>query len=369
MTAGTAAKPRQFAGQGALVAAVYVGAFVASCVLLGRVLPFPQVLIVRDKIEYLARHGDEYDVIFIGSSHVQSQVMPAIFDQVVGAGGVSVKSFNAGVAGMFSPEDSYVFEEILRRPHHRLRWIFFELSHVRTGLEREGTARFQYWHDWPRVSLIARRLGEQAAEARAQLAKNPDAGLAAHWQIWRTMAENVAGHFRQWLARAVNMGRGTEVLQRWVEGRDQARESEKSLGEMHDGWMSAFGVPQEMPAEARAKYLNGYAERLAAPAVKERGDPVSQFALERLVAAVLRNGAVPIFVVPPTTEAGHFFPTTEREQELAVLDFSDVRKYPELYLPEHRIDLDHLNTAGAKIFSDALARCFVALVERTGPTP
>jgi hypothetical protein len=115
--------------------------------------------------------------------------------------------------------------------------------------------------------------------------------------------------------------------------------------------------------------MNGYAQRIAVPAVQERNDPVSQVALDRLAATVVRSGATPIFVVPPTTEAGHFFPTTARERNLAVLDFSDVRKYPELYVPEHRIDLDHLNTAGAKIFSEALAQCFVALVGRSRPTP
>jgi len=85
-----------------------------------------------------------------------------------------VKSFNAGVAGMFSPEDSYVAEEILRRPHYRLRWVFFELSHVRTGLEREGTARFAYWHDWTRVNLVVRRTWQ---ECRTQLPKNAETGI------------------------------------------------------------------------------------------------------------------------------------------------------------------------------------------------
>ena len=120
-----------------------------------------------------------------------------------------------------------------------------------------------------------------------------------------------------------------------------------------------------MPAEPRAKYMASYEERLATPANRESNDPISQLALQRLVATVRSHGAIPIFVVPPTTEAGYFYPPMDREKDLAILDFSDVRKYPELYDPNHRIDLDHLNTAGAKIFSEALAQDFVPMVNRT----
>jgi hypothetical protein len=340
---------------------VFFVAFAASCALLGRSLPFPPVLIVRDKIEYLARHGDEYDVLFIGSSHVQGQVMPSVFDPIVRRGGRPVKSFNAGVAGMFSPEDSYLLEQILQLPHHRLRWVFFELSHVRTGLEREGTARFVYWHDWPRVRLLLRRLWQEAQEGSAQLANHGHAAFAARWDTWSAAGQKMVGHLRQSFARAVNLGRGSDLLDRWIRPRDRAREIAKSLGENGDGWMSAFGVSQEMAAAPRAEYLRAYEERLATPAVLERSDPVSQDALDDLAASVRRSGAVPIFIVPPTTESGHFFPTAEREKDLAVFDFSDVRRYPELYSPEHRIDPDHLNTAGARIFSEELAKLFLTL--------
>ena len=125
---------------------------------------------VRDKIEYLARHGDEYDVLFVGSSRIHSQVMPAIFDRVASENGVPVKSFNAGIAGMNSPEDGYFLEEILRLPHRRLRWVFVELARLGTGLDREETSRFGYWHDTPRLVLAARRLWAEAGERLARAA-------------------------------------------------------------------------------------------------------------------------------------------------------------------------------------------------------
>ena len=159
---------------------------------------------VREKLEFLARHGDDYDALFIGSSRVHYQIMPAVFDHLVSEGGVRMKSFNVGVAGMKSPEDGYVLEQILQRPHHRLRWVFIELSRLGTGAEHDATARFGYWHDTPRLWLISRRLYSQWQEA---LARYPQARFWLKWDLLREPFGNFREHARQWMSRAVNLGR------------------------------------------------------------------------------------------------------------------------------------------------------------------
>ena len=95
-------------------------------------------------------------------------------------------------------------------------------------------------------------------------------------------------------------------------------------------------------------------------------DAVCQSALERILTAITKAGATPVLVVPPTTASRNFYPSEERERELTILDFSDVRQNAKLFLPENRMDLGHVNTAGAEIFSDDLARRFVELAR--GPT-
>src|ERR1700760_3340407 len=42
-----------------------------TCYGIGRRLPFPDVTVVRPKLDWLARHGDEFDLLVIGSSRVQ----------------------------------------------------------------------------------------------------------------------------------------------------------------------------------------------------------------------------------------------------------------------------------------------------------
>ena len=113
-----------------LNSAIFAGTLMLSCVVIGRLLPFPEVPTVSDKLEHLERHGAEYDALFIGSSRVQFQIIPALFDRTAAGHGLAVRSFNAGISAMVPPEDGYFIDQILQRPHSRLRWAFIEISPV-----------------------------------------------------------------------------------------------------------------------------------------------------------------------------------------------------------------------------------------------
>lgn len=67
----------------ALIVLVFCGALVASWGMLGPFLPFPEVPVVQEKIKRLGRYGDEYDILFVGSSRIYFQVLPSIFDQML----------------------------------------------------------------------------------------------------------------------------------------------------------------------------------------------------------------------------------------------------------------------------------------------
>ena len=88
---------------------------------------------VREKLAHLAAHGDDYDVIFVGSSRIQNHIMPALFDRLTAEGGLPVKSFNAGVSSMHTPEDGWYLEQILARKPARLRWVFLEIDFFELG--------------------------------------------------------------------------------------------------------------------------------------------------------------------------------------------------------------------------------------------
>ena len=59
--------------------------------------------------------------------------MPALFDRLTAEGGLPMKSFNAGVSSMHTPEDGWYLEQILARKPARLRWVFLEIDFFDTA--------------------------------------------------------------------------------------------------------------------------------------------------------------------------------------------------------------------------------------------
>jgi lysophospholipase L1-like esterase len=72
-------------------------------------------------------------------------------------------------------------------------------------------------------------------------------------------------------------------------------------------------------------------------------------------------------VIPPTVALRRYYPAQLAGQSLTILDFSDPRKYPELFTEDHRLDGMHLNYAGAELFTEAIARKFAKIVRSSGP--
>ena len=61
-----------------------------------------------------------------------------------------------------------------------------------------------------------------------------------------------------------------------------------------------------------------------------------------------------------------FYPRPERAQRSMVLDLNDPVRFPELYENRYRLDTDHLNTAGADVFTRLLAEQWSAAVKARG---
>jgi hypothetical protein len=193
------------------------------------------------------------------------------------------------------------------------------------------------------------------------LRRDPASTFADKCQAWTTLGGGIWPHLRAWFIREASLNRGGEVLERWLHAPGWRSDLRGSLGEHDDGWVPAGHSFQQMPAEMSAKYAQAYADRLAIPARIERGNSVSQAPLERLLNTITAAAARPVLIVPPMVLEGKPYATEERERRVPILDFSDVRQYPALFIPEHRSDLTHLNVAGSEIYTDLLAHRFLEL--------
>lgn len=369
---GTAPAPsftvRPSAARAIFIVAVFFVVLGATCALLDRNLPFPPVPLVWAKLEQLARYGNEYDVLFLGSSRVNFQIMPAVFDRIAREQGLPVRSFNAGIAAMRPPEDDYYLEQILRTPHRRLRWVFLEMMPLRAEPDRmlAGTRRFTYWRDVERTKLMMRCSLQECAEACRD--RDPHRG----W--WPEKIQECArsvevllnnlGLFGESLS---NFGRGEELLMRRFGQTKPWKEDALEQGTKWDGWAVPIILKSIAGNEEHlATYQRAYAEFLKATPRFDPGDDLSFEALRVKIARLTAAGITPILIIPPAVSYKPYLPAQLAGQSFHILDFSDPREYPELFTIEHRLDGSHLNAAGAEIFTDALTRKFLGVVGNSG---
>jgi hypothetical protein len=64
-------------------AIVCLAAFAGTCLALHAVLPPPDVGDVSPKLRFFAAHKDEFETVFVGSSHIHYGVSPSVFDEVL----------------------------------------------------------------------------------------------------------------------------------------------------------------------------------------------------------------------------------------------------------------------------------------------
>jgi hypothetical protein len=254
------------------------------------------------------------------------------------------------MAAMVPPEDSYVLEQILERPHRRLRWVFLEIMPLggQFDVALAGTGRMDYWHDVRRMQLLTRRTTEDFAR-EWERAKS----VASHLEEMGHIAEGWWRHLQSFVTRTTNLGRGAVLLSsRFRSGKKSTHYDDG--GPRHDGW-----APMK-PMFMSGKLLDDYERRFAAlsgNASRHSSDPVSDGALRRNIELLRRHGIETVLFLPPTLASSQFFPTGSLGS-VPVFDFSDIDKYPELFATGNHKDGVHLNLAGAGIFSRELAELF-----------
>lgn len=80
----------------------------------------------------LEKDASYYNTILLGSSRIYRQVNPALFDSLNNQVGYHTSTFNFGRDGMTIPEAYYQFENILKIPNLKAKYIIVELCDVDT---------------------------------------------------------------------------------------------------------------------------------------------------------------------------------------------------------------------------------------------
>jgi hypothetical protein len=326
-----------------LCALIGLAALVATCALFQALLPPVIPVGIAGKLKYFTEHKDEFDTLFVGTSHFYYAISPEIFDDLTRKNGRPTRSFNFGIDGMHPPENLYVLDQILKTRPQNLKWVFIEVSDVQVKwTENLRSHRLVYWHDWPRTGLTLRKILNPRGEA-------PWFGKVARLWLARTNLETNLSLFARQFS---NMGRGFDFI--FSQTQQDPAQVASELGLRSDGYRIAGGG---MSPENAARFKKAL-EREAMDARPKIIDPTTDAAYREAAEKTRRIGAAMIFVVTPvfSQERVQFRQPAPPE---SLLWFNSNKTYPQLYDPAVRVDDGHLSTEGAETFTRLLAQQFV----------
>jgi hypothetical protein len=347
-----------------LLVGLFLAAYLTTSAAVRVLNPWSEAEGLRTKLGVFDAHRDEYDALYLGSSHVYHAFQPEVIDPVVSQavpGLSSFRSFNLGMEGMFSFETDALLREVLARRSNRLKWLVIEAPSWRAKLSKAGldtvTERNARWHD-PITTL-------HALQSLFLSNREPQEG---------SVYASAAVHLRLlglWLG---NHGRGPEIF-RALDSEPTAEERmqrdeflarrgyqalEQREGEIFELRKRNFLVKARNLPDRVAR-LGSLLEKRAAEDLPPSG--YNHAALARQLRLIRAAELEVVYVTLPALSAPRYFGKLARNGSLPnYIDLLDPKRYPELWTVEHRYDEGHLSREGAEILSRIFAQQFARLV-------
>ena len=332
--------------------------FFLTAFLLGRLIPSPvippNIVFISPKYEYYQAHKDDYDTLFFGSSRIYSQVIPKIFDETIEAEGRSLNSYNFGIPAMRAIDSAVLLKEVLANPPKNLKWVFFE-STLDKGYEpihNARTPRSIYWHNWENTQFAARYVlgSDESLPNKAVL-------LYSHLLPCFYHYLSVGRLFNQWLPSDFSEEELGVAAQFTADEGFYALSDESTAERQHFLSTQQDYLDRVSVLAGRTTHASWYPKDDGGSDGHLSANKV--MLLNQVVEAVRAAGAEPIFIDPPSLYLDNDF---QLAKQLGIVDrlltYRAPDRYPQLYAPENRYDIDHLNQAGAEAFSQLIAQDF-----------
>ena len=303
----------------------------------------PRVAVLDAKLDHLAAHWRDYDIVFIGASRVYRHIDAPALDAAMAARGCPLRSFNMGVPALNILEQDHVLTELARIG--RMPWVMLESLPAMPG---------------PMGNLDSPRLQRHLATGDHLLR-----ALADQWQAPKplhqrlgTMGELVIA----WAYRHIGFGRLNRAL--LADDGPPPTEFDERLD--MQGYLPLELEKGERFRERRGQgagaTLEAAIERLPQP---EHDGPVGERRLEHLRSQTARAHAAAEnvgFVFQPFIDA-HELSDNRALAKLSpsdlgaslVINLNDPARHPELFQAAAWYDYGHLTREAAAGSAEGLA--------------
>lgn len=311
--------------------------------------------VITKKLEFLANHKDEYDVLFLGSSRTYQQVMPSVFDGVMIDSGYSIKSFNMGITALTTPEFYFYLQNILKLNPANLKWIFFEfIDNFNVPSNNLNTTRVIAWHTPKQTLWICHNI--------LKLDLNPLKKI-----------EYIYNHIIPLLYHLLNAGKAANLIRNFIGFPEEIKLDKVSpLGPMKDGH-----VPSEMldgRIQGRIvflKNLESYQKSVESLKEKNINSQNLTHSKDKLIKEMIKLiedfGYTPLLLKPPSISQEEYLIREVYQKNIQIFKFNDPNKFPEFYEIMTRFDRDHMTKKGSELYTKLLAQKFIIyLKEKNG---
>jgi hypothetical protein len=321
--------------------------------------PWPRVFSMDRGISVYLANSDDYEMIYLGSSFLAHGVDPRVVDAIVSrALGRPFRSLNLATAGALGLETDHILRRLLDAPPPRLRYVVIEATPFRghfTGTNQVVNERTVDWHSGRLTALALRQLSTAPLPTRDR------------WSHARL-------HIQLFLRRAANLGLGPLLVRPRAEHepRREAILSKRFLERA--GYEALESLPHAQNAGTRREFLASRG-RYEANLRAYRRSPISRDltaaargAILAQVAFLESRGIVPIYLMPPLLESDAAWAKLARAGDIPhFVSFASAHRYADLYARKSRWDQGHLSEAGARRFSQFLARRLAVIAQETEP--
>ena len=333
-----------------LCVAIAFGALLATSFVFHALLPPSIPEGVAEKSEFFAKHKDEFDTLFLGSSRFYYAVSPEIFDKVTRENGLPTRTFNFGIDGMNPPENFYVLDQILKTKPRSLKWVFVEVGDIETKSHAQ--------HSQHAAPPLLARLAAHGADAEKGVQSARHGEVVSKAQSALECAAQLYPAPRTF-RKAVHQRRARGRFPALANGYSRSRIGSEPLGRR----ATAIGSRERRCLRSAPRNFRRKLAEEVATARPELIDPYAERAYRDCAAKIRRIGAAPIFVVPPGIyQSPMLFRKSPPPGPLLL--FNDSKTYPQLYDTKVRVDDQHLTNEGAAEFTRLLALEFVRSIRR-----
>ncbi len=354
------APPRRARVRMLLIGAVsFLGVTVATYFAIAAAdLDLPYVEVFSDKMEHLQTNGDDYDVMFLGTSSVYRNVNPREIDRNLAERGVHVRSVNLAIPGMNVVEADNLFAEIERLRPKRLRMIVLEPVLRPLDPENAITERAIMLHDWPRTKLALEYVLAPNAE---DLDSTVDT------------INQARAHLMSYAGRLASLGRIATLIF------PNTKEIRKMGFSPPDFERGGFFPLDEEPGDGFRKRYAYFQRRRAAlqaamatPKIQSaRADTLSErraLYMQDLVERVRALEAEPVFLIGPTflydkEMAAFLARCDELFADVPLLNYVKGYGYRDIYDLDCWFDEMHLNSRGVARLAERIAADLAPLLQ------